>query len=162
MKSSEITNTKDIIITRSFTVPLQKVWNAWTDPAIFRKWWGPKAYTCPHCEIDLKIGGKIFACMKSKTGEEMWSIDIFKEIEEGRKIVMIDNFADSKGNSVPPNDVMPGNWGDEMIITIEFDENLGKTDFTLRHEGIPLEMNDDCRKGWEESFDKMEEVLKSV
>ncbi len=89
----------------------------------------------------------------------MWGTGIYREIEEGRKIVMTDNFSDSRGNIIPPGEVMPGNWADELIISLEFDENLGKTDFTLRHEGIPTEMYDDCKKGWEESFDKLEEVL---
>lgn len=89
----------------------------------------------------------------------MWGTGIYREIEDGRKIVMTDNFSDSEGNIIPPNDVMPGNWGDELLISLEFDENLGHTDFTLRHEGIPPEMYDDCKKGWEESFDKMEAYL---
>jgi uncharacterized protein YndB with AHSA1/START domain len=158
--SDQTTNHKDIVITHSFTVPLQNVWKAWTDPAVFKTWWGPKNYTCPHVEIDFKVGGKILSCMRSKDGKEMWGLNVFQEIEEGRNIVMTDNFCDSKGNIIPPNDVMPGNWADELIITLEFDENLGKTDFTLKHEGIPPEMYDDCKKGWEESFDKMEEALK--
>ncbi len=161
MKASDETNNrKDIVITRSFTVPLQEVWNAWTDPAIFKKWWGPKTYTCPHASIEFRVGGKYLACMRSKEGGEMWGTGTYTEIEEGRKIVMTDNFSDSEGNIIPPNEVMPGNWADELIITLEFDENLGKTDFTLKHEGIPPEMYEDCKKGWEESFDKLEGVLK--
>ena len=155
------TNQKDVIITRSFTAPLQAVWNAWTDPAVFKKWCGPKSYTCPHVDIDFRVGGKILSCMRSKEGKDMWGLNVIQEIEEGRKIVMTDNFSDSQGNIVPANEVMPGNWTNDMFITLEFDENLGKTDFTLRHEGIPPEMHDECKKGWEESFDKLEAAISS-
>ena len=30
-------------ITRSFSAPLAAVWQAWSDPAQFAQWWGPRA-----------------------------------------------------------------------------------------------------------------------
>jgi len=35
----------------------------------------------------------------------------------------------------------------------------GRTEMTLRHAGLPAAMLDDCRTGWNESFDKLEETL---
>ncbi len=155
------TSEKTIVISRIFTCSLEKVWKAWTEPENIKKWWGPKHYTCPHFSIDFKVGGKYLACMKDKDHKEMWSTGIYKEIEDGRKIVFTDHFSDSKGNIISASEVgLPGNWPKELIITLEFDENYGKTDFTLIHEGIPAEMYDDCVKGWQETFDKLEGFLK--
>ena len=47
---------KSIIIKRTFNLPLTVIWKAWTDAESFKKWWGPKEYTCSNCTIDIKIG----------------------------------------------------------------------------------------------------------
>lgn len=73
---------------------------------------------------------------------------------------MTDHFSDKYGNIITPEQAgMPGNWGKELLITLEFDENLGKTDLTLRHEGIPPDMQKDCIQGWQESFDKLNTLV---
>jgi hypothetical protein len=33
------------------------VFNAWTDPVLVKRWWGPRGYTTPSAEIDLRVGG---------------------------------------------------------------------------------------------------------
>lgn len=38
---------KALSITRIFDAPRELVWKAWTNPEMFRKWWGPKGFTCP-------------------------------------------------------------------------------------------------------------------
>lgn len=159
MESSEPHASKDIVITRSFAAPLEKVWSAWTDASLLRQWWGPKDYSCTHASIRFTVGGKYLASMKSKD-QEMWSTGEYREIEKDRKIVMTDHFSDKHGNILSPEQAgMPGNWGKELLITLEFDENLGKTDLTLRHEGIPPEMQKDCIQGWQESFDKLHALV---
>src|SRR3990172_1566932 len=49
---------QELVIERIFDAPRALVWKAWTDPEMATKWWGPKGFTCPHCEIDLRVGGK--------------------------------------------------------------------------------------------------------
>lgn len=45
-------------------------------------------------------------------------------------------------------------------MTVTFEEQKGRTKFTLRHEGIlPGQMSDFAKAGWNESFDKLEKVL---
>ena len=55
---------------------------------------------------------------------------------------------------------MKGDWSKELIITVELQDKNGKTDFSLTHEGLPVEMQDDCTEGWNESLDKLESKLK--
>jgi len=45
----------------------------------------------------------------------------------------------------------------ELLVTMEFKENDGKTDFSLKHEGLPAEMYEDRIDGCQQSFDKLEE-----
>jgi uncharacterized protein YndB with AHSA1/START domain len=75
--------------------------------------------------------------------------------------VVTDSFADEKGNVVPASEYgMPGDFPEEMLITVEFTEVDGKTKMTLRHEGLPAgEIQDGANQGWNESFDKMAETL---
>ncbi len=152
---------KAVSIKKAFNLPLNIVWKAWSEPESFKKWWGPDDYTCPDCTIDFKPGGKCVASMESKDGQKIWSTCTFSEIIPMKKIVYNDSFADSNGNKVPASYYnMPGEWPDESIVTLTFEEVNGKTNMTLRHEGIPEEMHDDCTNGWQQSLDKLERNLK--
>lgn len=58
---------------------------------------------------------------------------------------------------------MSGGWPSELLVTVIFEENDGKTKLTLRHEGIPSgENRDSAEAGWNESFDKLAEYLVKV
>jgi uncharacterized protein YndB with AHSA1/START domain len=152
---------KTVSIKRTINLPPDKVWKAWTDADTFKKWWGPKSFTCPSCTIDLKVGGKYLACMKAPDGKEYWSTGYFREIVPMKKIVYTDSFSDDKGNVIPASELdMPGEWPLELLVTLEFENVDGITRLSLQQTGIPEEAYDDCVKGWQESFDKMESNLK--
>lgn len=154
-------NQKPINITRTFDLPVDKVWQAWTDPESLKKWWGPKDFTCPFCKIDLKAGGKYLACMRSNQGAEFWSTGVYKEIITNKKIVCTDSFSDEKGNVIPASDLnMPGKWPLELRVTVTFEETGDKTRMVVQQVGIPPEMYDECILGWEQSFDKLEENIR--
>jgi uncharacterized protein YndB with AHSA1/START domain len=55
----------EIKITRIFDAPKELVWELWTEPEHFKRWWGPKRITCPECKIYFEVGGKYLACMRS-------------------------------------------------------------------------------------------------
>ena len=48
---------RQLRIGRSFKAPPAAVWQAWTDPAILPRWFGPEGITCRTKEIDLRDGG---------------------------------------------------------------------------------------------------------
>jgi uncharacterized protein YndB with AHSA1/START domain len=125
-----------------------------------KKWWGPSDYTCTFCKIDLNVGGKYLSNMKNKKGEEMFGTGVYKEIVPKKKLVMTDNFSDEKGNITGPPKGMPGDWSKEMVVTIDLQDKNGKTEFSLTHQGLPVEAYEDCIKGWNESLDKLEKNLK--
>jgi uncharacterized protein YndB with AHSA1/START domain len=161
MENTTAEKQKTISVKRTFNLPLNKVWKAWTEPESFKKWWGPKEYTCPDCTIDFKVGGKYLNSMQGADGKKIWSTGTYKEIIPLKKIVYTDSFADSKGNVVPASVYnMSGDWAMELLVTVEFEETAGKTDMTLKHTGLPPEMTDDCMKGWQSSCDKLESNLK--
>lgn len=150
------------MITRVFDTPREQLWKAFTQPEIFKKWWGPKGFSCPVAEIDLRVGGKFFSCMKSSDGNEIWGIGTFREIKEPEKIVVTDSFADEKGNVVSAEHYgMSKDFPKEMLIHYDFEEQGDQSKLTLKHSGVPnLEMLNDMRVGWNESFDKLDDFLK--
>ena len=154
-----------IVITRIFDAPRAAVWNAWTNPEIVKKWWGPKDFTAPHVSIDFREGGKYLFAMHGPAGtqfdQDFWSVGTYTEIIPMEKIVATDNFSDEHGNIIDPAAVgMPGEWPEQMLVTVTFEDiEGGKTKLTMRHEGHPPEMESDATAGWNQSLDKFAAAL---
>jgi len=150
----------DIVINRVFNLPVSVVWLAWTSPEYFKKWWGPKDFTCPSSKMEAKVGSKYLNCMRGPDGKEYWSTGEVKELIPERKLVVTDSFSDEKGNiKSAAEHGMPGDWPKELLITVYLEEADGATKMKLRHQGVPDEMREDCIKGWNESLDKLEENI---
>lgn len=153
----------DLIIIRIFNAPPELVWKAWTSPELCMRWWGPKGFTSPVCKIDLRVGGEYLNCMRSPEGQDFWSKGSFREIIAPERLVMTDSFADKDGNMVPATHYgLSSDFPLEMLITVMLEDNDGKTKLTLKHSGIEgLNAADrtNMQQGWNESLDKLEEVL---
>lgn len=48
----------EIVSSREIHATPEVVFQAWTDPSILQKWWGPKGFTNTFKEFDLRPGGK--------------------------------------------------------------------------------------------------------
>lgn len=152
---------KVLVIYRVFELPVDKVWRALTEAESFKKWWGPKGFTCPYSRMEAKVGGKYLNCMRAPDGTENWSTGEVKVFEPEKKLVISDHFSDEKGNVVNASAYgLPGKWPDELQITFEIEEADGATKLKVEHVGVPMEMHDQCKQGWNESFDKLEENIR--
>lgn len=152
---------QDLIIERIFDSPTEVIWKAWTNPGQLKVWWGPRNYTVPFCSIDLRVGGRIFFCMRSTEGKDIWNLGIYREILKPERLITDISFADGKGNKVPASYYgMSPDFPMDMVVTVTFEELEGKTRMTLRHAGIPPGADlDGARVGWSQSFDKLSESL---
>ena len=151
----------DVEIRRVFRIPVNKVWEALTVPEYFKKWYGPEGYTCPYSAMEAKKGGKYLNCMRSPDGQDTWSTGVVKEFIPEKKLVISDSFSDEEGKVVSAADYgVPGDWPRELTISYELEEADGATKLHLRHEGIPEEAHEDCVKGWNSCFDKLEQNIK--
>ena len=63
---------KEVDFKRTFDAPIATVWQAWTDPEILKQWWGPNDVSIPECEVDLRVGGRIYIVMEA--GEAMGQV----------------------------------------------------------------------------------------
>ncbi len=150
-----------VVITRIFDAPRELVFKAWTEPEHLMRWWAPKDFTTPFCEVDLRPGGVFHFCMRSPEGLEFWGRGVYREVVELERIVYTDSFADEKGDPVEPARYgMSPNYPSETLVTVTFTEHEGKTKVTLRHavlESVPERAG--IQQGWSEMFDRLAEEL---
>src|SRR5688572_6761811 len=55
----ERTSDRDLVVTRTFDAPADLVFEAWSTPELFRRWWVPRSLgmTLHTCEMDVRTGG---------------------------------------------------------------------------------------------------------
>ena len=51
---------REVVVTRSFDAPASLVFQAWSKPELFKRWWVPKSMgmTLRSCEMDVRTGGE--------------------------------------------------------------------------------------------------------
>src|SRR6186713_2725264 len=51
---------RELVVTRTFNGPARIVFEAWTKPELFKRWWAPKSMGMPilSCEMDVRVGGR--------------------------------------------------------------------------------------------------------
>src|SRR6478735_804629 len=51
---------RELVVTRTFNGPARIVFEAWTKPELFKRWWVPKSFglSLLSCERDVRVGGK--------------------------------------------------------------------------------------------------------
>lgn len=50
---------RELVVTRTFDAPPHIVWQAWSQPELFKRWWAPKSFPIAMiaCEMDVRVGG---------------------------------------------------------------------------------------------------------
>src|ERR1700756_1661894 len=53
------TSERELVVTRTFNGPARLVFEAWTKPELFKRWWVPKSggMSLLSCEMDIRTGG---------------------------------------------------------------------------------------------------------
>ncbi len=148
---------RELIITRIFDAPRELVWKAWVEPKHLVEWWGPKDFTNPVCEVDLRPGGAMIIHMRGPDGTIIPTKGIFHEILEPERLVMSSKaFEDAEGHPQL-----------EVLNTITFDEYEGKTKLTLRAVVVTATAAvaaslAGMEEGWSQSLDKLGELLVKI
>ena len=120
---------KELVIERTLDAPIGTVWQAWTDPKMIVKWWGPNGVTIPECEIDLRVGGKIYIVMEA--GEAMGPY-------KGTKWPMLGKFTSVEPHSSLAYEAKAWTEGHndttqiDQVTEIRFEEQDGKTRLTVK------------------------------
>jgi uncharacterized protein YndB with AHSA1/START domain len=148
---------RTLTLERIIDAPRELVFKAWTDPKQVAQWWGPKYFTNPICEMDVRPGGAILIHMAGPDGTVYPMTGTFDEIVEPERLVMTTGaFEDEEGNPQL-----------EDITTVTFAEHEGKTKLTVHAvvtksapaaEGALAGME----QGWNQSLDRLADYVANV
>ena len=143
----------DLVMTRVFDAPRELVFKVWTESKHLAQWWGPKGFTNPVCEIDVRTGGNIRIHMRAPDGTVYPMTGVFQEIVAPERLVYMSSALDDKGNSMF-----------DVLSTVTFAENDGKTTLTLQLRVIKAtaaapQYLKGMEMGWTQSLDRLGEFL---
>jgi len=110
------TSAPELVVTRVFDAPPRLVFEAWTDPAHVARWWGPKGFTMPSCDMDVRPGGAFRVCMRSPDGMDHWLRGVYREIVAPERLVLTWAWEDADGKP-----------GHETVVTVNFAEHGGNS-----------------------------------
>lgn len=77
----------DLELVREVDVPPELVWKAWTTPDLLTKWFAPKPFETPQCEIDLRPGGIFRTVMRSPDGDEFDNAGCYLDVVPNERLV---------------------------------------------------------------------------
>ncbi|MFV0293687.1 MAG: SRPBCC family protein [Paracoccus sp. (in: a-proteobacteria)] len=80
----------DLYLTRHYAASPDKLWAAWTDPAILVKWFAPDPVQVPEAVIEARPGGIFRVKMVLPDGTEMSDPGCILEVEKNHKLVFTD------------------------------------------------------------------------
>ena len=146
-----------VTLTRIFYAPRSLVWRAWTDPKMMAQWFGPRCFTNPVCELDVRVGGSLRVVMRGPDGNEYPMKGEFREVIPPERLVFTNIATDQDGKHLL-----------EGETTVILSESNGRTTLTLQTLAIGLvpiasQMLAGMEAGWNQSIDKLAELfLRSV
>jgi uncharacterized protein YndB with AHSA1/START domain len=149
-------NGNELTVTHIFDAPRELVFKVWTDPSHLARWWGPKGFTNPVCEIDVRPGGAIRIHMRGPDGSVYPMTGVYQEIVEPERLVFVSAALDKKGDPLF-----------EVLTTVVFEEVGGSTKLTMhaipskiRPEGAPHIAG--MEEGWKQSFVRLDEYVRKT
>jgi len=144
---------REIAMTRVFDATRRLVFEAWTNPEHLPNWMlGPRGWTMPVCEIDLRPGGAWHFVWRRSDGTEMGMRGVYREITPPKRLVSTESWG--------------GDWP-ETLNTLILSEEDGKTTITNTvlypsKEARDAALQTGMKEGVSESFDRLEEYLRTL
>jgi uncharacterized protein YndB with AHSA1/START domain len=136
---------REIVVTRTFNGPARIVFEAWTKPELFKKWWVPKSMgmTLVSCEMDVRTGGKY----RLVFGQGMAFFGRYIEVTPHSRLVWTNEEGGDNGS----------------VTTVTFEEKGGKTLLVLSELYPSKEALDAAGTGAQdalvETFQQLDELL---
>jgi len=143
----------EVRLTRVVNAPVELVWLAWTDPRHMARWWGPKSFTNPVCELDPRPGGAILIHMCAPDGTVYPMTGTFEEYTPPERLAFTSVARDHDGRPLL-----------EGHTTVTFEDVGGKTKLTVQSRAVGIapiapQMLAGMEKGWTQSLEKLAELV---
>ncbi len=106
----------ELVVTRTINAPAHLVFEAWTTPELFTRWWVPKSYglNLVGCEMDIRAGGQYRLAFLHE-GSTMEFFGTYQEVTPNSRIVWTNDEGDAG----------------QTVTTVTFEESDGKTLLTI-------------------------------
>jgi uncharacterized protein YndB with AHSA1/START domain len=79
---------REVVSARVLAVPPERVFQAFRDPAVLARWWGPRGFTNTFQAFDLRPGGAWRFVMRGPDGAEYVSAVDFVEVAPPGRLVL--------------------------------------------------------------------------
>ncbi len=141
----------ELIISRTFNGRSRIVFEAWTKPELFARWWAPKStgVSLLSCEMDVRVGGGYRLEFGQGPAKAMAFFGRYLEVTPHSRLVWTNDESD-----------------DGAVTTVCFEEKDGKTLLTLKERYPTKEALDRSIAGMEggmpEQFEQLDELLVSL
>lgn len=141
----------ELVVRRTFDAPARLLFEAWTTPELFKKWWVPRSFglTLLSCELDVRVGGTYRLVFKHPSAPEpMAFFGRYVEVVPDARI----SWTNEEGGEAGP------------VTTVTFEEKDGKTlvvmtDRFPSKEALDAAIESGSTSGNGESFDQLEELV---
>ena len=139
---------RELIVTRTFNGPARIVFEAWTKPELFKRWWVPKSagVSLLSCEMDVRVRGG-YRLVFAGNPEPIAFFGKYLEVTPHSRLSW-------------SNDESP----DGAITTVTFEEKGGKTrvvvqDLYPSKEALDAAIASESTGGFTEQFEQLDELL---
>jgi uncharacterized protein YndB with AHSA1/START domain len=141
---------REVVVTRTFNAPARLVFEAWTKPELFKRWWVPKSIgvSLLACELDVRTGGKYRLVFGDASNQKEF-FGRYIEVTPPSRIVWTNDEGDEGG----------------PVTTVTFEEKGGQTLLVIR-DLYPSKEACDAGSGsvdaMPETLDQLDELLVSL
>ena len=140
---------RTLVIERVFKASPDRVFKAWTDPAILVKWWGPEGFSTPNHKLDVREGGAWRTVMVSPKGEPHTVSGVYREISPPKRLVRTWGWEQPDGSR-----------GHETVVELTFEAAPAGTRLKLVQRLFEsAEQRDSHNMGWGSSFNALDKLF---
>ena len=133
---------------RTFAVPREEVFRAWTEPEVLRRWWAAAPdWEGTRAEVDVRVGGRYRLSMRDPhSGDEHPVGGEYVEIDPPARLVYTWTWEGGDADSPSAG----------SVVTVEFLADGERTTVVLTHDGIADERSrDQHAHGWAGCLDNL-------
>ena len=138
-----------LVIRRQFAAPVEKVYQAWTDPARLARWLSPNVrWNAPVVDIEPVPGGRYDVRMRHSDGDEFHTVGRYVEVVPNERLSFTWTWLGSPFGM------------EETFVTVEFRPVSAGTELTLTHDRqTDPKALEGTSGGWTGCLDMLESYL---
>ena len=145
----------DLSFRRVIPAPRSRVWAAWTEAAHFAQWFGPHGTVVDPCELEARVGGRLFFRHRHTDYPEVWVRGEFTEVVPQERLAFVVGFSDPEGNERPRE-----NFADRSLILVMLRDHDAGTELRIRHTGLSSDQGES--EGWRQSLERLQSLFSSA